>query len=574
MAELLHSENFSGKVLSGLRSLVINDQLCDLTLVADSQRMRVHRVVMAASSDYFRVILTIDMKEKSQDSITLNGVPWRGLQEVVTFAYTGQLRCTFDNITDVLLAATHLQFVDAIQLCSKYLTGLTSVGNCVDMYNISEQFNLIQLKEKAMSLILDSFEEISKKDLFLEFSCDFLVKVLGDDRLNVRTELRLFELVMKWINQDRPERLKHASELIGKVRLPLIKPADLVTTVMNESLMKQDQACLELILEANKYHMLPDKQPLLQNERTHVRTITPSIIILDLDDDGPHVFDLVTKTWGSLKFANVETFHAQVCVIENFMYICGGIELYSTNNPVSAKCYRYDPRFDSWTEISPMQEPRHHFTLVGDGESMFAIGGYCGGLFKNVVEQYDIHNDRWMKKTSLDVRLSAAASAVHNSNVYVVGGQTDKGITSFLWSYNISTDSWQSKAPMSSARMDHTVCSYANRLFVIGGYDKDIIKAYDISTVECYEIECDQWTVVCENTPKISGINSCLIDHHVYMVGGFSYDENKKRSEIRCYNIKTNEWHVVGRIHSPAMAVPCCALYMPSDILREITMSL
>jgi len=39
MTETLYRENFSSKVLSGLRSLIINDQLCDLTLVVDGQCM-------------------------------------------------------------------------------------------------------------------------------------------------------------------------------------------------------------------------------------------------------------------------------------------------------------------------------------------------------------------------------------------------------------------------------------------------------------------------------------------------------------------------------------------------------
>ena len=218
-----------------------------------------------------------------------------------------------------------------------------------------------------------------------------------------------------------------------------------------------------------------------------------------------------------------------------------------------------------------MQEPRHHFTLVSDGASIFAIGGYCSGSFKNVVEQYKVHEDQWITKSPMDVRLSAAASASHEGKIFVSGGQTDRGISRCVWCYHIGIDRWYGKSSMLQARMDHAMCCYDNKLFVIGGYDKNIIKAYDVDTVEVYDIETDQWSVVREGGPKISGIYSCLIGTKVYTVGGFSYDENKKRNEVWCYDIATNEWHCISRIHSPAMAVPCCSLFLPRHVLRNIT---
>ena len=137
MTEVLTSDNYSERVLLGLRRLQEGDSLCDLTLIADNAPIRVHRPVMAASSDYFEALLTLDMQERTQKVITLKGVPSKGLQEIVKFVYTGQLRCSLDNITDVLLAASHLQMTEAVGLCSRYLISLTNMGNSVDMYNIA-----------------------------------------------------------------------------------------------------------------------------------------------------------------------------------------------------------------------------------------------------------------------------------------------------------------------------------------------------------------------------------------------------------------------------------------------------
>lgn len=572
MAEVMSCSQYGDHLLSNLRRLQEADTLCDLTLIADNTSIRVHRAVMAASSDYFQALLTVDMQERNQKSITLKGVPSKGLLEVVHFAYTGKLRCTLENITEILLAASHLQFSDAMTLCSTFIVGITNMTNSVDMYNIAEQFQLTKVKEKTLTLILNHFDDIAKRDEFLSFDEKFLATMLEDNRLKVFSELRLFELVMRWIKVSTEDRSKYLYYLMSRVRFPLINPTDLVDVIMCEPMMKRDPQCLELILEANKYHMLPSQQPLLQNLRTQVRCDMPSLIMLDVDEEGPKVFDLATHSWGSLQFNNIETFHAQVCSMQNYMYVCGGIELYSSNNPVSARSYRYDPRFDTWKDICPMSEPRHRFTLVSDGSSLFAIGGYCNGQYKNVVEQYILCENRWMQRASVDIRLSAAAAAaIPGGFIYLSGGQTDRGISRLVFRYQVNNDTWNSCSPMLHPRMDHAMCSYKNKLYVMGGYDKNIVKAYDINRVECYDIEVDQWNVVFENSPKISGMYTCLVGPVAYMAGGFTYDENKKRSEVWCYDFETNKWHVIARLLIPAMSLPCCALFLPRHMLRDVT---
>ncbi|KAK2181904.1 hypothetical protein NP493_370g06016 [Ridgeia piscesae] len=569
MAETLQCDSYCERLLTSLRILQQDSTLCDLTLIADDEPIRVHRCVMAGSSDYFHAMLTLDMQERNKNEVALTGVPLQGLQQVVRFAYSGQLCCTVQNIYDILLAATHLQMTEAVDLCCRYLMKLTTVSNSIDMYNIAEQFNLPMVKQKSLDLILGHFNEIIQQNEFVRFTGHFLDEILADSRLNMFTELQLFQMALRWLEYDRKGRSEHAYSLMTRIRFPLIAPNDLVDTVMTNDLMKSDPQCLELMLEANRYHMLPSKQPIMQNARTAVRSDTASIVLLDTEEDCLRVYDLADDSWNSLGASYTETFHMQVCSLDNYMYVCGGIELYSSDNPVSVKCYRYDPRFNTWSEIAPMQEPRHHFTQVSDGRSIFAIGGYCSGTFKNTVEQYLVDQDKWIVKTPLDVRLSASAATVHDGKVFLSGGQTDQEISRCLWCYNITSDTWHSRACMMMARMDHAMCCHDNRLYVLGGYDKNIIKAFDVNTVEAYDTETDQWSVVHENSPKISGVHCSMVAALVYLVGGFTYDENKKRDDVFCYNIETNKWKVVTKMTTPAMSVASCTLYIPRHVLSD-----
>ena len=217
-SEVLTHDNYGNNILFGMRNLLDNHLLCDLTLTAESESIEVHKVVMAASSDYFRALLTLDMKEKSQSVITLKGVPARGLRALVKFAYSGQLHCTWDNITDILVAASHLQLVEAINLCSEFLTRITNRNNCVHMFNLADQFDIESVKEKALDYVLTHFGDLAKHDDFFRMSEKFLGVILADNRLRVSSEMQLFELVLQWIKYDPSKRKKHVYSLMSHLR--------------------------------------------------------------------------------------------------------------------------------------------------------------------------------------------------------------------------------------------------------------------------------------------------------------------------------------------------------------------
>ena len=49
-------------------------ELCDITLVAGNVEIPAHKLVLAATSDYFRSMFVIDFKEKDSDKIVIQDV--------------------------------------------------------------------------------------------------------------------------------------------------------------------------------------------------------------------------------------------------------------------------------------------------------------------------------------------------------------------------------------------------------------------------------------------------------------------------------------------------------------------
>lgn len=58
---------------------------------------------------------------------------------------------------------------------------------------------------------------------------------------------------------------------MSHVRLPLVCRDFLMSCVESETLIRDDSECKELLLEAMKYHLLPEQRSLMSTKRTSER---------------------------------------------------------------------------------------------------------------------------------------------------------------------------------------------------------------------------------------------------------------------------------------------------------------
>ena len=73
-----------------MEQYMLKKQLCDVVLLAGQRRIPAHRIVLSASSDYFSAMFMNDVREASQDEITLQDVDSEALNSLVQYMYTGK----------------------------------------------------------------------------------------------------------------------------------------------------------------------------------------------------------------------------------------------------------------------------------------------------------------------------------------------------------------------------------------------------------------------------------------------------------------------------------------------------
>ncbi|KAM9410222.1 zinc finger and BTB domain-containing protein 37 [Pholidichthys leucotaenia] len=113
--------DFSNSVLSHLNKLRVQGRLCDIVVNVQGQSFRAHKVVLAASSPYFRDHMSLS--QMSTVSLTVIRNP-SVFEELLSFCYTGRLCLQLADIISYLTAASFLQMQHIIDRCTQILEGI------------------------------------------------------------------------------------------------------------------------------------------------------------------------------------------------------------------------------------------------------------------------------------------------------------------------------------------------------------------------------------------------------------------------------------------------------------------
>ena len=85
------------------------------------------------------------------------------LNELIKFAYTGEITLSNKNVKGILQAADFLQMKPATELCIDFIEKHLSVYNVVECYFFAKHFMGFSLLEKTKSFLYKHFGEVVDK---------------------------------------------------------------------------------------------------------------------------------------------------------------------------------------------------------------------------------------------------------------------------------------------------------------------------------------------------------------------------------------------------------------------------
>ncbi|XP_028846804.1 kelch-like protein 9 isoform X2 [Denticeps clupeoides] len=571
-------ENHGNAMLQGLDQFRSDETLCDVTLIPgdSSTRFPVHRVIMASASDYFKAMFTGGMREQELKEIKLHGVSSTGLKNIINFIYTSHLDLKLSNLQDTLEAASFLQVMPVLNFCNQLLGSEVTVDNCVEVERIARDMLLEGVQAHVQNFVQENFYDLVQSNCFLELSEATMVHTLSSNSLKGFSEMELYQAARAWLSHEPASRRPAAFALMRHIRFPLMTPTELLQISQedqndgNKSFMRTDTACVNLLLEASNYQMLPFLQPILQTERTQMRSNATHLLVLG----GVMRHQLVVSRelrlydeeaggiWRALQPMDTPRYQHGVALLGGFLYIVGGQSTYDTKGKTAVdSAYRYDPRFDRWLQVASLNEKRTFFHLSTLNGKLYAVGGRNTAGEIGSVECYNLSKNEWTFVSPMSEPHYGHAGTVHGSLMYVSGGITKDTFQKELTCYDPETDTWSRRADMMELRGLHCMCTIGDHLYVMGGNHFRGANDYDdVLSCEFYNPLTDQWTIVAPMPRGQSDVGVTVFKDKIYVVGGYSWNSRCMVDIVQCYNPETDKWEHEFDVLEPLGGIRACTM--------------
>ncbi|CAF0743658.1 unnamed protein product [Didymodactylos carnosus] len=551
------TSNYASTLLTKLSSMRDKPDLCDFKIIVNDKTF------------------LCNMSESYSDYVVLKGFENSiGVQSMLNFAYSGVLSITFDNIMDLLHSATHLQIHDAIQLCSTFLITSLTINNCVDIYKIADLYTLADVLLVVKSFIPQNFIDLMllAREQFEQLNLEQLCHELQKDTLDIINEYDLFNMVCLWISSNRQERLQYSSTLMKHIRFMLMTPEELVDKVIDSDIIRSNDDCKQLILDALCYYSLPKRQPLLNTIQCRIRN---EPVLVAVGETELFTLNAKCERWDSICQAPLEEnypYPFAAITVNNYLYVLGTRR--STSEEYKS-CYRFSTRTFEWTKLQPLLHDRSRFAAAYIDKYIYIMGGFEGfkrttRVYVNTIERYSIENDHWESFSNDGPQLSSLASCAYDDKIYLGGGKNGQWskIADF-YCFDINKKQLERRASMLSARTTHNMTVFDQRILAIGGFDDD---GNGMLSIESYDVKNDQWTILTNIPGAISKTwpqSLGTVGRRIYISVFHTSNSFIVMQEGYYYNLDEQKWIKAPVVHERARYCPTVQLRFPKSALNN-----
>nr|XP_021511927.1 kelch-like protein 17 isoform X2 [Meriones unguiculatus] len=481
--------------------------LCDIVLHVAAKEIRAHKVVLASCSPYFHAMFTNEMSESRQTHVTLHDIDPQALDQLVQFAYTAEIVVGEGNVQPppaspifmpqtLLPAASLLQLNGVRDACCKFLLSQLDPSNCLGIRGFADTHSCGDLLKAAHRYVLQHFVDVAKTEEFMLLPLKQVLELVSSDSLNVPSEEDVYRAVLSWVKHDVDTRRQHVPRLMKCVRLPLLSRDFLLGHVDAESLVRHHPDCKDLLIEALKFHLLPEQRGVLGTSRTRPRRC---------EGAGPVLFAV------------------------------GGGSLFA----IHGDCEAYDTRTDRWHVVASMSTRRARVGVAAVGNRLYAVGGYDGTSDLATVESYDPVTNTWQPEVSMGTRRSCLGVAALHGLLYAAGGYDGASCLNRNMDIHCCHEHPEAICACSHTWWVTGPASHDGSLYAVGGYDS----SSHLATVEKYEPQVNSWTPVASMLSRRSSAGVAVLEGALYVAGG--NDGTSCLNSVERYSTKAGAWESV-----------------------------
>ncbi|XP_065062029.1 kelch-like protein diablo [Rhopilema esculentum] len=537
--ESSHHEN---SLLNKLNEFYQSQTLCDVTLIAEGQKIKTHKAVLAACSPYFTTMFTTNLKESAQDVIELKDITFLSLQTLVTFCYTSSIEISAETVFELLTAADMLDFTVIKDSTSAFLSSKLTPSNCMEISVFADLHNCQTLRSYSLKYAQQNFRHVTRTEAFLEATYEQVEELLSSESLGITTEKDVFEALMVWVKHDTAKREKRLSSLFKHVRLHLLPPKEIVDCVEHEPLIENSSSCMKLVNAAKTHHLIPDWSVDNAPHEFQSRSLHKEAKIYLVGGEvhqkvfsSLEVYSMAKDNWEKLKGMNKQRDGVGVSTYDGKIYAVGGCDGQSALSCMEV----YDLDSNQWQFRSSMHEARHALAVSELDGWLYALGGsnfttaeYCSA------ERYDPVRDNWSFLPHMNAKREGLASVSLEGALYAMGGDNGVCILNTMERFDPRTGKWYFTSSMGFRRRYFGAAVLNGAIYALGGSDFD----QDLNSIECFDPRANRWQFLPSMTTRRESVAVAALGDKILAIGGACM--NKETSSVEVYDPVLNKWDI------------------------------
>ncbi|XP_040823012.1 kelch repeat and BTB domain-containing protein 11 [Ochotona curzoniae] len=369
----------------------------DLVLEVCGRRLRAHKAVLAARSDYFRA-------RASRDVLRVQGVSFAALRLLLADAYSGRMAGVRpDNAAEVVAGARRLQLPGAAQRATDAVAPQLSLANCLEVLGAAKRQRLAELRDAAYRFMSDHYLEVLREPAVFG-------RLSGAERdLLLRRRLRSGRARLSAAALGPPageragSRPQSPSGEAGAARAEAAVYCYRAEGGWRELTRLPDGAAARgcgLCVLYNYLFVAGGVLPAGPDGRAR-----PS--------DQVFCYNPATDRWSAVRPLCQARSQLQLLALDGHLYAVGGECLLSVE--------RYDPRADRWSPVAPL--PRGAFAVAHEAATCNGEIYVSGGSLFYRLLKYDPRRDEWQE-------CPCSSSRERSADMVALGG--------FLYRFDLS----------------------------------------------------------------------------------------------------------------------------------------
>ena len=226
-----------------LRKHLHSGRFCDLSFVIDGSVVRCHKLVISASSLYWREIF--DKSDNEQSVYPIRRISKIAFNKLLAWFYRCDVTIKETCIAELILAAIAWQVEDLLQACAELISETMNIDNVCWFYHLSVESLMTKAAEKCSYFIREHYELLHNTKQLEKLTGEELWKIVSNDEINVTNENVIFDSIFRLL-QPQPD-IKLLTQCYRKIRFNQITPTYLNNQVMRfTSDVPQRRAALDV----------------------------------------------------------------------------------------------------------------------------------------------------------------------------------------------------------------------------------------------------------------------------------------------------------------------------------------